>query len=181
MSSSQCNADKDLRKNGLHRGVPNSNKLKIGSHQARIDLRRWENSNSSYPHGRMESLDEFPCSGEPRQFGSIHFGTQLRQEFRRDDQLDNGQIRNRNPDRNYVKSPVNRILINNEKKVTHLLDRKVKLQLGQAAVVIFRMRILNLLSDSKQLCLAPNPNSQRSVVLSQSFPSHETGCVRAYF
>ena len=49
------------------------------------------------------------------------------------------------------------------------LDRKVKLQPGQAVLVIFRMRILNSLSDSKQVCLVPNQNSQSSVILYRSF------------
>ena len=31
------------------------------------------------------------------------------------------------------------------------------------------MRNLNSLSDSKQVCLVPNPNSQSSVILGQSF------------
>ena len=49
------------------------------------------------------------------------------------------------------------------------LDRKVKLQPGQAVVAISRMRNINSLSDSKQVCLVPNPNSQSSVILGQSF------------
>ena len=32
-------------------------------------------------HGRTESMDEFPCSGEAGRFGSVHFGSRLRQEF----------------------------------------------------------------------------------------------------
>ena len=36
-------------------------------------------------------------------------------------------------------------------------------------VAIFRMRNLNSLSDSKQVCLVPNPNSQSSVILGRSF------------
>ena len=53
--------------------------------------------------------------------------------------LNNGLIRIRNPDRKYVKRPINRILTD-EKKVPVFLDRKVKLQPGQAVVAIFRMR-----------------------------------------
>ena len=75
--------------------------------------------------------------------------------------LNNGLIRIRNPDRKYVKRPINRI-ITDENKVPVFLDRKVKLQPGQAVVAIFRMRNLNSLSDSKQVCLVPNPNSQSS-------------------
>ena len=36
------------------------------------------------------------------------------------------------------------------------LDRKVKLQPGQAVVAIFRIRKLNSLGDTKQVCLVPN-------------------------
>ena len=78
--------------------------------------------------------------------------------------LNNGLIKIRNSDRKYVKKPINRI-ITNENKVPIFLDRKVKLQPGQAVVAIFRMRNLNSLSDSKHVCLVPNPNSQSSVIL----------------
>ena len=73
--------------------------------------------------------------------------------------LINGLIRIRNPDRKEVMKPVNRI-ITDENKVPFFLDRKVKLQPGQAVVAIFRMRNLNSLSDSKQVCLVSNPNRQ---------------------
>ena len=36
-------------------------------------------------------------------------------------------------------------------------------------VAIFRLRNLNSLSDSKQVCLVPNPNNQSSVILGRSF------------
>ena len=58
------------------------------------------------------------------------------------------------------------------------LDRKVKLQPVQAVVATFRMRNLNSLSDSKQVCLVPNPNSQSSVILGRSFSVTRNGlCV----
>ena len=88
--------------------------------------------------------------------------------------LNNGLIRIRNPDRKYVKRPINRI-IKDENKVPVFLDRKVKLQPGQAVVAIFRMRNLNSLSDSKQVCLVPNPNSQSSVILGRSFSVTRNG------
>ena len=81
--------------------------------------------------------------------------------------LNNGLIRIRNPNRKYVEKPINRIKID-ENKVSIILDRKVKLQPEQAVVAIFRMRKLNSLSDSKQVCLVPNSNSQSSVILGQS-------------
>ena len=52
-----------------------------------------------------------------------------------------------------------------KKKIAIFLDRKVKLQPGQAVVANFRMRNLSSLSDRKQVCLVPNPNSQSSVIL----------------
>ena len=89
--------------------------------------------------------------------------------------LNNGQIRIRNPDRNYVKTNLG---TNQGNKVPIFLDRKEKLQLGQAVVAIFRMRNLNSLSDSKQVCLVPNPNSQSSAILGRSFSLTRNGlCV----
>ena len=82
--------------------------------------------------------------------------------------LKNGLIRFRNPDRKYVKRPNNRI-ITDEIKVPIYSDRKVKLQPGQAVAAVFRMKNLNILSDSKQVCLVPNPNSQSTVILGRSF------------
>ena len=87
--------------------------------------------------------------------------------------LNNGLIRIRNPDRKNFKKPLNRI-ITDKNKVPIFLDRKVKLQPGQA-VVIFRMRKLNSLSDRKQVCLVPNPNSQSSVILGRSFSVTQNG------
>ena len=91
--------------------------------------------------------------------------------------LNNGLMRIRNPDRKYVKKPINTI-ITDENKIPIFLDRKVKLQPGQAVVAIFRMRSLNSLSDSKQVCLVPNPNSQSSMILGRSFSVTRNGlCV----
>ena len=91
--------------------------------------------------------------------------------------LNNGLIRIRNPDRKYVKKPINRT-ITDENQVPIFLDRKVKLQPGQAMVAILRMRNLNSLSDSKQVRLVPNPNSQSSMILGRSFSVTRNGlCV----
>ena len=88
--------------------------------------------------------------------------------------LKNGLIRIRNPDWKYVKRPINRI-ITDEKKVPIFFARKVKLQPGQAVIAIFRMRNINSLSDTKQVCLVPNPNSQSSVTLGRSFSETRNG------
>ena len=91
--------------------------------------------------------------------------------------LNNGLIRIRDPDRKYVKKPINR-KITDESKVSIFLDRRVKLQPGQAVEAIFRMRNLNLLSYSKQVCLVPNPNRQSSVIFGRSFSVTRNGvCV----
>ena len=65
MSSSRCNVDKDMGKDGLQQGGPNTDEFKIGSRQLRSDLHSWEKSNNTSPLGRKELLDEFPCGGEP--------------------------------------------------------------------------------------------------------------------
>ena len=45
-------------------------------------------------------------------------------------------------------------------------------------VAMFRIRNLNSLSDSKQVCLVPNPNSQSSVILGRRFSVTRNGlCV----
>ena len=91
--------------------------------------------------------------------------------------LNNGLIRIRNPDRKYVKKPIN-MIITDKNKVPIFLDRKVKIQPGKTVVAIFRMRKLNSLSDSKQVCLVPNPNSQSSVIFGRSFSVKRNGlCV----
>ena len=86
--------------------------------------------------------------------------------------LNNGLIRIRNPDWKYVKKPVKEI-VTDENKIPIFLDRKVKLQPGKAAIAIFRMRKLNLLSDSKQVRLVAN--SQSSVILGRSFSATRNG------
>ena len=49
--------------------------------------------------------------------------------------LNNGLIRIRNPNRKYVKKPINRIKTD-KNKIPIFLDRKVKLQPGQVVVAI---------------------------------------------
>ena len=88
--------------------------------------------------------------------------------------LNNGLIRIRNPDRKFVKIPIIRI-ITDENKAPIFLERKVKLQPGQAKVAVFRMRNLNSLSDRKQVCLVPNPKIQSSVILGRSFSVTRNG------
>ena len=84
--------------------------------------------------------------------------------------LNKGLIRIRNQDRKYAKKPINRIITDKNKvPIPIFLDRKLKLQPGQAVVAFFRLKNMNSLKDSKQVCLVPNPNSQSSVILGRSF------------
>ena len=82
--------------------------------------------------------------------------------------LSNAMFRIRNPDRKYVIKPVNLIMAN-ENKVPVFLSRRVRLKANEAAVVGLRMKNYNELSDSKQVCIVPNPNSQSAAVLGRSF------------
>ena len=81
--------------------------------------------------------------------------------------LNDGLIRIKDPERKYEKRPLNKILIN-QAKVPIFLDRKVRLKPNQAVVATFRMRNLNELSNDRQVCLVPNPNSKSSAILTHS-------------
>ena len=72
--------------------------------------------------------------------------------------LSNAMFRIRNPDRKYVIKPVNLIMAN-ENKAPVFLSRRVMLKANEAATVGLRMKNYNKLSDSKQVCIVPNPNS----------------------
>ena len=91
--------------------------------------------------------------------------------------LNDGLIRIKDPERKYEKRPLNKILIN-QAKVPIFLDRKVRLKPNQAVVATFRMRNLNELSNDRQVCLVPNPNSKSSAILERSFSLTQSGlCV----
>ena len=55
------------------------------------------------------------------------------------------------------------------------LSRRVRLKANEAAIVGLRMKNYNELSDSKQVCTVPNPNSQSSAVLGRSFSITRSG------
>ena len=91
--------------------------------------------------------------------------------------LNDGLIRIKDPERKYEKRPLNKILIN-QAKVPIFLDRKVRLKPNQTVVATFRMRNLNELSNDRQVCLVPNPNSKSSAILGRSFSLTQSGlCV----
>ena len=86
-------------------------------------------------------------------------------------------FRIRNPDRRYEIKPVN-LIIANENKAPVFLSRRVKLKANEAAIVSLRMKNYNELSDNKQVCIVPNPNSQSAAVLGRSFSITKSGlCV----
>ena len=45
----------------------------------------------------------------------------------------------------------------------------MRLKANEAAIVSLRIKIYNELSDNKQVCIVPNPNSQSAAVLGRSF------------
>ena len=91
--------------------------------------------------------------------------------------LNNAMFRIRNPDRRYAIKPVNLIMAN-ETKAPVFLSRRVRLKANEAAIVSLRMKNYNELSDNKQVCVVPNPNSQSAAVLGRSFSITKSGlCV----
>ena len=91
--------------------------------------------------------------------------------------LNNAMFRIRNPERKYVIKPVNLIMAN-ENKAPVFLSRRVRLKANEAAIVGLRMKNYNELSDNKQVCIVPNPNSQSAAVLGRSFSITKRGlCV----
>ena len=91
--------------------------------------------------------------------------------------LNNAMFRIRNPDTKYVIKPVNLIMAN-ENKAPVFLSRGLRLKANEAAIVSLRMKNYNDLSDNKQVCIVPNPNSQSVAVLGRSFSITKSGlCV----
>ena len=101
---SERDANKNLVKNGLHGGRPNSDESPTSSSQSRSNLRSRKKTNNGSPFGRTGSLDEL-LGG--REFGRRNFDVMI--------DLNNGLKRIRNPDRKYVKKPVNRIITDENK------------------------------------------------------------------
>ena len=59
-----------------------------------------------------------------------------------------------------------------------LLSRRVRLKANEAAIVVLRMKSYKELSESKQVCIVPNPNSKSAAVLGRSFTITKSGlCV----
>ena len=91
--------------------------------------------------------------------------------------LNNAMFRIRNPDRRYAIKPVN-LIIANENEAPVFLSRRVTLKANEAAIVSLRMKNYNELSDDKQVCIVPKPNSQSDTVLGGPFSITRSGfCV----
>ena len=88
--------------------------------------------------------------------------------------LTNAMFRIRNPDSKYVIAPVNLIMAN-ENKAPVFLSRRVRLKANEAPIVSLRMKNYNELTDNKQVCIVPNPNSQKATVLGRSFSITKSG------
>ena len=66
----------------------------------------------------------------------------------------------------------------NEIKAPVFLSRRVRLKANEAAVVSFRMKNYNEISDNKQVCIVPNPNSQSAAILGRSLSTTKSSlCV----
>ena len=63
----------------------------------------------------------------------------------------------------------------NENKALVFLSRRVRLKANKAAIVSLLMKNYNELSDNKQVCIVPNPNSQSAAVLGRSFSITKSG------
>ena len=86
-------------------------------------------------------------------------------------------FRIRNPERKYVFKPVNLIMAN-ENKAPVFLSRRVRLKANEAVIVSFWIKNYNELSDNKQVCIVPNPNSPSAAILGRSFSITKSGpCV----
>ena len=91
--------------------------------------------------------------------------------------INDGLIRIMDPERKYEKKPINKILIN-QAKLPIFLDRKIRLKPHQAVIATFTIMNLNELSNDRQVCLVPNPNSKSSAILGRSFSLTQSGlCV----
>ena len=80
-------------------------------------------------------------------------------------------------EKKYVVKPVNLIMAN-EKKNPVFLSRRVSMKVNEAAIVSLRMKNYIELSDNKQKCIVPNPNSQIAAILGSFFSITKSGlCV----
>ena len=110
----------------------------------------------------------FPVVENLDEFDQFSLGKDFVRNFDVTIDLNDGLIRIKDPERKYEKKPLNKILIN-QAKVPIFLDRKVRLKPNQAVVATLRMRNLKEISNDRQVCQVPNPNSKSSATLGRSF------------
>ena len=77
----ECDANKNLGKNGLHERRSNSNESPTGRRQSRSGLRSRKNTNNGSLHGRTGSLDELPGGREIGRRRPIHLRQRFCQDF----------------------------------------------------------------------------------------------------
>ena len=123
-------------------------------------------------------MDELSCVRNLDESDQFILGRDFIRNFDVAIDLNNAMFRIRNPDRRYAIKPVNLIMAN-ETKAPVFLSRRVRLKANEAAIVSLRMKNYNELSDNKQVCIVPNPNSQSAGdVLGRSFSITKSGlCV----
>ena len=88
-------------------------------------------------------------------------------------------FRIRNPERKYAIKPVILIMVK-ENKAPVFMSGRVGLKANElkAEIVSLRMKNYDELSDKKQVCIVPNPNSQSVATLGSSFSITKSGlCV----
>ena len=85
MSGSERDADKNLEKNGIHEGRPNSDESPTGRCESRSDLRSRKKTNNGPTQERTGSLDELPGGREFGRIRPVHLGQRFCQELRCDD------------------------------------------------------------------------------------------------
>ena len=64
-----------------------------------------------------------------------------------------------------------------ENKALVFLSRRLRLKANEAAIVSLRMKNYIELSDSKQVCIVPNPNSQNIAFLGYFTPDQSIDAI----
>ena len=80
----------------------------------------------------------------------------------------NAMFRIRNPEKKYVTKSVN-LIKTQECKAPVFLSRSLRMKANEAATVSLILKNYNELSDNKQVCVLPNPKSQKAAIFGRSF------------
>ena len=80
----------------------------------------------------------------------------------------NAMFRIRNPERKYVTKPVN-LITTQECKTPVFLSRSLRMKANEAAIVSLILKNYNEFSNNKQVCVVPNPKSQKAAIFGRSF------------